>query len=544
MTTNRTDLDRIIQEGFLTSTQATKLKAAGIEDGPHLVTAWCNPAERMRLAQAAEMPVNLLMQAVFVANLLQQSAPGEVGIDILLQHKDEMIPEFEDNEKDHEFVCQGRQEILQYAGRLIYANERLRIKYSLLPKASFYKWILGLTFFVLLGLIVYTHWNALVANFGSDVTSQLAQVLDRREALMLSGVVLLLLGVEGGIIFLGSFSLFRSINLWLSDTINGWIGRTPRDVLVWLEAQDRIPPAWAKVDQILDLVAIFIWAVPIFVGSFLPSVQGWASLILFVLLFTWIFLKIIVFNVAFNHMGHAWAQQARARQAGLMLSKMISVTLVTLLLYAIWFFTFWLASLGVYAWTQSQAQIANSEMQVLLAQQTIELDLLVNLNQFFLETTQAWINLGKGMVDWCVAWLPVATQMVSVSLFAIASGATLGWYIFVRRKGWIKAILLLSLVYLVSNIVPVLAAWWFFQAPQNLIDPRLNIPDLLLTLWQTVVSNIPGLTIGLFFALGQDVFENSQDRHLKYECPECYLLMSEPTCECGRKRGFEKVLDL
>ena len=61
MPTSRIDLDRIVQAGFLSPDQAETLRAAGIQTGPQLATAWQTPSERQRLTAAANMPVEALV---------------------------------------------------------------------------------------------------------------------------------------------------------------------------------------------------------------------------------------------------------------------------------------------------------------------------------------------------------------------------------------------------------------------------------------------------------------------------------------------------
>jgi hypothetical protein len=316
MKTDRTDLDRIVQEGFLTTGQADQLKTAGIAAGPALVKAWRNPAERQRLAQAAGIPVTSMMRAVFVANLLGLDAPGPAGIDVLLQHKEETIPTFVDTQADHEFVCGSRQAILEFAGMLIHENWLMSIKIAIRPLIRFFEWFFGLALLLLLGITISTHWNAIAGNFGPDVTSQLAQALGRCSALTQIGMILLLEGLGGIVFIVSSARIMGPVYAWLNRRLDAWLGRTPRDLLVWLEAQAHIPPAWVKSDRILDFAAIFIWAIPIFVGSLLPGMRLWASLVGFGLIGGWIFLKIKIFNKAFDQMPDGWAQQARARQAG------------------------------------------------------------------------------------------------------------------------------------------------------------------------------------------------------------------------------------
>ena len=195
MTASRTDLDRIVQEGFLTTEQANRLKAAGIEDGPQLVKAWRGPAERLRLAQVVGLPLPTVMQAVFVANLLSQTAPGPIGIDILLQHQEYTIPEFEDTASDHDFVSQDRQGIIGYAGKWIHRIWTL----SNYRNPSWRKTFAGLVGFwlVMLGLTVYTYWPALSGKYGPNIASQFAQEVGRRGAWQLIVQQTLFLGGIG-----------------------------------------------------------------------------------------------------------------------------------------------------------------------------------------------------------------------------------------------------------------------------------------------------------------------------------------------------------
>ena len=544
MTTKRTDLDRIVQEEFLTTGQANRLKAAGIKDGPALVEMWRTPAERLRLAQAAGLSVSRLMRAVFAANLLQQSPPGRAGIDILLQHKEEAIREFEDTEDDHKLVCGDRQGVLAYAGEKIHENWSKSIEYGSRPIVRFFAWFLGLALLFDLGISLYAHWRAISGRFGPDVTSQLAQALGRREALAWSVMILLLVGLEGLVFILSSAWMMGPVNARLNDRLDAWLGRTPRDILVWLEAQECIPPAWAKTDRLLNFGAIFIWAIPIIAGSLLPGLRGSASLFSFGLLGAWIFLKIKLFNKAFDQMPAEWAQQARARQAGWMLCRMVVIILLILILYGIWFAAFWLLALGAGAWMQAQAQAANTGFQAWVMQQPLAGVNPANLNQFILETTQTWVESGRIMIDWLVGWLPVALQMVSAGLLGLAAGCAFGGYFFVHRKGWMKALWIVTAIYLVFEILPILTAWWLRQDFQSRHGWPSNLPVLLLELWQAITQSGFGLAIGLFLTLGKTVFDESRDRYLDHECPECHRLLIKPGCACGCQSGFEQVPEL
>ena len=177
-----------------------------------------------------------------------------------------------------------------------------------------------------------------------------------------------------------------------------------------------------------------------------------------------------------------------------------------------------------------------------LTQQTRDIPDPGDLGAYVREETQPWLE--HSLTESWDVWQPVMMQVASVGLFAIASGAAVGWFYFIRHKRWLKALLLLTGIYLALEIIPGLEAWWLFQTTQADYEAQHLIDSLLLNVWQTIVESSPGLTIGLFFALGQEVLESSQDRHLGHECPQCHLLHVAPCCECGQTDGFEQVLAL
>jgi len=544
MTTNRTDLERIVEEGILTPWQAEQLHAAGIENGPELVMTWRNPSERPRLAEAVGSTVKELMPAILVANLLQQKAPGEAGIDLILKHKENTMPTLEDTEDDHEFVTRDRQGMIGFAGYTIHLYESLNNKYGILPTLKFYIIGFGLFLLFLMGAIAYEYWAALSGDFGPDVTSQLAQQLNRREALLWVVISFIIFGM-GGLFVVGGLWIKNRLEAWLADVIDRKMGRTPRDVLVEWEVQNRIPRAWEKAEKILNQAMIFIWFTPMFVGIILPGIQIWASWIIFGLLFSWMFLKTVLLSIRFSKIKTWWAQQARPHQAGLMLTKLVATSLVVAAFFLVSITIAGLLSSVTDTWTRAHAQDTRSDLNVWLAQQKLEEADQSNLQQFILEVTDNWLVINQERVKSWADLLPVIIQIVTAGMFAIVFGATLGWYIFIRHKRLFAAVLFLIGTYLAVEIIPDMVSWWLFKMPQRGYASQDIQAGLLAVLGQTFVQNIRGLTIGLFLALGQDVFNNSQDRYLDHECPECYGLLSKQGCGyCGCQRDFEKVLDL
>jgi hypothetical protein len=546
VTTSRTDLDRIVREGFLLPEHVDQLRDAGIWDGPELVEAWRNPAERPRLADATGMPIENLMPAVFVANLLSLAAPGEAGVDTLLKLKPKPIFTFKDVDEQHRFVCSDRQALLGCAGSVISYSQLSGIRCSQEKMNRFFIWSFSILLLALLGLIVYADWNALASRFGPNLISQLAEVLGRREALNHSFVVFLLLGVQGAVFVLSNHWINEVLAAWIYQRISTWFGRSPRDEMVWMEMQARFPPVWKKIEIILDRLAIFTWAIPIFVGSWLPGTRSLVGLMLFGLLFTWMFLRIMVFVTAIknstNEKTPEWFLQARARQAGWMLSRIIVSVLLTFFTYTIWFTSYWLLCKGAQAWTRSQVQAVNLELQTHLAQQNLEPADAQELDQFILDRTQGWTDFTQSMVGWFYRWLPFALPMVSVGLFALACGATAGWFIFINRTGLRRAFLIFALLYLIFQVFPNMIAWLLAEYSLPRFNLWTNANVVLLHLGQNLLINLPGFTISAFFTLGQDVFDKARDRHLDQECPNCYRLHADQGCNCGYEGQFEQVL--
>jgi hypothetical protein len=224
-----------------------------------------------------------------------------------------------------------------------------------------------------------------------------------------------------------------------------------------------------------------------------------------------------------------------------MLCRMIAIILLTLTLYGIWFTVSYLLGLGAVAWMQAQAQAANTTLQIWVSQQPLGALNPADLNQFILETTRTWVQPGQSVIEWFSGWLPVGLQMVTAGLLGLAAGSAIGWYLFVHREGWMKALWILTAVYLVSEFLPVLVAWWLLLDFQNGLGLQINLVNLLLNLWQVILQASPGLMIGFFLALGKSVYDESRDRYLDHECPQCHRLLVRPGCECGRQRGFERV---
>ncbi len=546
MSPSRTDLDRIVEEGFLMPEHADLLRNAGIGDGPELVEAWRNPAERPRLADATGMHIEDLMRAVFVANLLSLAVPGEVGVDDLLKLKTKTIVSFNDNDEEHRFVCSDRQNLLGYAGKVIRYYQLSGIRNSQNRLNRFFIWWFSIMLLGSLGLIVYADWNALASRFGPNLISQLAEVLGRREALTHSFVVFLLLGVQGAAFVLSNNWINGILAAWINERISTWFGRTPRDEIVWMEMHARIPPVWEKIEIILDRLVIFTWVIPIFMGSWLPGTRSWVGLMLFGLLFIWMFLRIMVLVTATkdptNEKTPDWFLQARARQAGWILSRIIVSVLLTFFTYTVWFTSFWLLSKGAQAWTHSQVQAVNLELKTLIAQQNLEPADAQELDQFILDRTQSWTDFTQSMVEWFYRWLPFAVPMVSVGLFALACGAAAGWFIFINRTGLRRAFLIFALLYLVFQVFPNMIAWLFAEYSLPRFNPWTNATVVLLHLGQNLLINLPGFTISALFTLGQDVFYKAQDRHLNQECPHCYRLHADQGCNCGYEGQFEQVL--
>jgi len=507
-----------------------------------LVNAWRDPAERPRLAKAVGSSVKELMPAVFVANLLMQEAPGIAGINLLLQHKDETIPNLEDTEDDHEFVTRDRQGMIGFAGYMIHLYESLHNKYGILPKLKYFAWAVGLYFLALIGVIVFTNWRALSGGFGSDVTSQLAQQLNRREALYWVILAVGFIGVSG---FAGGGLWIKNrVEAWLDDAIDRKMGQTPRDVLVWMEAQDRIPPAWGNAENTLNNLALAIWFAPLLASIFLPGILAWASWIIFGLLFGWMLLKSRLFNLGFNKIEASWAQQARPYQAGLFQAKMVARALFLGFFYLVVTVIAGGLIRGTDTWTRAYTQSTRTDTNVWLTQQTLDETDRDELKQYILERTDELLAMSQERVNFWDAWLPVIVQTINAGLFAIVFGATLGWFLFIRQDRLIKALLFFTIAYLVVEIIPEIASWWLFQTPQTGYASQDVLAGLLAIFGQTFVTNIRGLTIGLFLALGQAVLESTQARDLNYECPNCHQLHVAPCCQAGQLDGFEQVLPL
>jgi len=352
----------------------------------------------------------------------------------------------------------------------------------------------------------------------------------------------------GGLaIIVGGLSIMDRVRLWFDITIDRKMGLTPRDMLVWLEAQKSPPPAWIKVDQILDRVLIFIWGIPILVGVFLPGVRVWAYLLISgLLLFSWMLLRIKSVSVRFSQITSAWAQQARPHQARLLLVKAVVAILLIGFASMVWFTSAGLLFQAADAWTHAQVQSARNDLQIWLEKQTLETTDpgVGELEQFIWDMTQTWIETKQKTPDIWNSWLPVVTQLISVGLFSIASGSAFGWYYFIRHKRFFKALLFLTILYLVLTITPVVVSFWLLQAPQGNFGFWYVTTGLLDIFQKTAINNLPGLTVGLFLALGQDVFDSVQEKDLDHECPKCHLLYVTPDCKCKETDSLEKVLTL
>jgi len=544
MTTNRTELERIVEEGFLSPAHAAQLRAAGMKNGPQLVAAWRITAERQRLVQTVDLTMPELMRAVFAANLLSQTAPGVAAIDTLLQHKEEMIREFQDIESDHKFICQNRQGILQYVGQTVYENWNLSNEYLSHQKLKSYARLFGLAILLSMGGILSSHGDALLGKFGPDVTSQLNQALYRREALNQAVAIIVNFSVVGAILLAGLPIISRLI-AWFTAIIDRKMGRTPRDVLVLIDAQQNTPPIWAIAKPILNGMGIFLLIGTMLMAVLLPASQVWIDWLIFGLSFSWMLIKVKGMSVRFSQIGTSWAKQARPRQAGLFLLKEIVVFLFMGVFFMVMSSGIFLSNKVVDAWTQAQVQAARSDLHSWLMRQTLkETDPNIReLEQLVWETTQSWVetNLNDNE-NWALFMLSI--HMFSVSIFSMAFGVIFGWFYFIRYQRWIKFFLAAASVYLVIEIAPELVTWWLSQAPETNYEIWLAISGLFQIFQKMIVNNMFGLTIGLFFALGQEIYDSANDHDLNHECPNCHLLHVAPCCEFERIDKFDQELPL
>ena len=543
MTTNRTSLERIVNLGFLKQEHVAQLRTAKIKDGLQLVAAWHTPAERQRVSRAVDLPMPKLMRAVFAANLLSQSAPGVAGIDELLKHQEDLIRDFNDTESDHKFVCQNRQGILQYAGQTVYENWVYSNKYQSVSKQNSYAWLFILAYLISLGIILYSHWDALFGRLGPDVTSQLSQALDRGEAIK-QAIVVVYVSVSGTF-FLISFSLINKMVAWFETIIDRMMVRTPRDVLVLVDAQKHTHPVWVKINQFLNRMGKYIWAILMLVGFFIPGSRNWIDWWIFVFAFSWIFLKIKGVSVRFSQIGAAWAEQARPRQAGLLLIKMITAFLTSgihvMIICLIILFLQKDANIRI----QAHVQATRSDLHSWLAQQTLKKTdpSIGELEKLTWDTTQTWLGTSlKNNEDW-TAFLGIL-HLFSVLMFSTSCGAVFGWFYFIRYKRWFKMFIGFAVVYLVLEIAPDLVTLWLSITAQTNYQIWQAFADIFLIFQKVVINNMPGLIIGLFFALGQEVFNSANDHELNHECPNCHLLHVAPCCEFERIDTWDQEFPL
>jgi len=544
MKMKRTDLYNLVKLGFLEPEHTARLKTAGINDGSQLVVAWRIPAERQRLEQAVRLPMPKLMRAVFVANLLSQTAPGEAGINELLLHPEENIFEFKDTERDHRYVSQNRQGILNYAGQAIYDYQTWSTNQLLTQRRKSYAWDFIWVFFMAMGVIAYNHWDTLFGRSGSDITSQLVQALGRREALKQAGV----LGYVSlmGIFYLISLMLTDRVLAWFDRIVDRKMGRTSRDVLVLAESQMHTSSTWVKSSQNLNHVGVFILVAFMLAWLFMPTSRIWIDWFVSVFAFSWMLLKTKEVSVRFSRIGAAWAEQARPRQAGPLLLKEIAIVLEMGMSVMIVFLIAILLQRDANVKIQTQVQAARSELHSWLMQQTLkETDpSLDELEQLVWDRTQSWLGTSqKDNADW-VTFLD-ALHLLSVLVFSMMAGAVLGWFYFIRYQRWINFFLAAAVVYLAFEITPELVAWWLSQIAQTDFGIWQIVSGLFQFFQKVIVDNMFGLTIGLVFALGQEVYNSAKDHDLNYECPNCHVLRAAPSCcDFGQIDKFDKEMPL
>ena len=340
----------------------------------------------------------------------------------------------------------------------------------------------------------------------------------------------------------------------LSATVPGWfnrivdrkMGSTSRDVLVLVESQRHTPPAWVKSSQTLNLVSKFILGGLMLVWLFMPTSRIWIDWFVSLFAFSWMLLKTKEVSVRFSRIGAAWAEQARPRQAGPLLLKEIAIVLEMGVSVMIVFLIAILLQRDANAKIQTQVYVARNELHSWLMQQTLkETDpSLGELEQLVWDRTQSWLGASqKDNTDW--ATFLDALHLLSVLVFSMMAGAVLGWFYFIRYQRWIKTFLVAAGVYLALEITPEVIAWWLSQVAQTNFGIWQVASGVIQAFQKFIVDNMFGLTIGLFFALGQEVYDSAKDHDLNYECPNCHVLRAAPSCcDFGQIDKFDKEIPL